>query len=120
MWRRCCDTKNPAFPNYGGRGITVCEDWRIFATFREWAMLNGYERGLEIDRRDNDGPYSPNNCRWVTHRQNSDNQRKTVKLNIDGEIITVSDAAKRFGISPVTIRSRLRRGWTDTEAVLPA
>lgn len=69
MRRRCADPRHEKFPNYGGRGIAVCAEWQTSPRpFIAWALLNGWQPGLQIDRRDNDGPYSPDNCRFVTLR----------------------------------------------------
>lgn len=76
MQRRCYCKKSQGYLNYGGRGITVCEEWQqSLLLFCEWAMSHGYTEGLEIDRRDNDGPYSPDNCRFVTRIVNVNNTR---------------------------------------------
>jgi len=75
--RRIFDTEFESYLDYGGRGITVCEEWLEFTVFRDWALANGYKDGLEIDRRNNDGNYCPDNCRWVTHAENSHNRSKS-------------------------------------------
>jgi len=72
---RCSNSKYRDYHCYGGRGISVCKEWMTFIPFKDWALSNGYKRGLEIDRIDNDGNYESNNCRWVTRRQNSMNRR---------------------------------------------
>ncbi len=74
---RCNNSNYREFHLYGGRGITVCPEWDDAKTFVEWAMFNGYEIGLEIDRRDNSRGYSPDNCRFVTGAVNSQNSRNT-------------------------------------------
>jgi hypothetical protein len=75
--QRCNNPKYKSFAYYGGRGIKVCEEWQDdYALFRNWAMANGYSRELEIDRKDNNKGYSPDNCRWVTRQQNMMNVRK--------------------------------------------
>ena len=66
--------------NYQDRGITVCDEWLVFENFRDWALSHGYSDDLEIDRRDNDKGYCPDNCRWVSRRENMNNRRNTIRL----------------------------------------
>lgn len=77
MKRRCKSETNPDYKNYGGRGISVCDEWENnFSSFAEWALNNGYSDQLTIDRIDNDGDYSPQNCRWTTMLIQRHNQRR--------------------------------------------
>ena len=71
MKRRCNNKTHPAYKWYGARGIKVCDEWNDSTPFREWALSNGYEEGLELDRIDNNGNYEPDNCQWVTHKENT-------------------------------------------------
>lgn len=75
---RCRYRSCTGYINYGGRGITMCQEWQAsYPAFRDWALAHGYRAGLQIDRIDNDGNYSPSNCRWVTHSINCRNRRNT-------------------------------------------
>lgn len=84
MKQRCLNQKCHAYYNYGARGITVCDEWMEFEPFCEWALSSGYVQGLDLDRADNDGNYTPDNCRWVSRRENINNRRKTVYLTVNG------------------------------------
>ena len=115
MWQRCYDFKVSQYPRYGGRGITICDEWlgeKGFETFREWALNHGYKETLSIDRVDNDKEYSPNNCRWATNKEQMNNRRCNVFLEMDGERHTMTEWAKITGINKETIISRHRAGWS--------
>lgn len=121
---RCLNPNNKNYSEYGGRGITVCDNWKNdFSAFKKWALLNGYHPSLEIDRKNNDKGYSPDNCRWTSHKENSRN-RRGVKLKIS-EVRNIKTAlfsqktppktlASEFGVSISTIRAiKSGRIWGD-------
>lgn len=80
MKQRCVNKNGRKWYRYGGRGITFCESWQEFKTFKEWALNNGYKKGLTLDRIDNNGNYEPSNCQWLPLVENSI-KRSNVKLN---------------------------------------
>jgi hypothetical protein len=115
---RCSDPNSLPFKDYGGRGITVCEEWKNdFKAFYDWAMANGYKEGLTLDRIDNNQGYSPDNCRWATVKEQSNNRRSNTFLVFCGERKTISQWADDTGISRETLYKRLANGW-DIEETL--
>lgn len=107
---------------YGERGISVCEEWLSKdgqKNFREWAVNNGYEKGLTIDRIDNNKGYSPDNCRWVTAKEQSYNRRSNKLITIHGKTQTVTEWAKETGIPIGTLQNRLRYGWEEDRLLEP-
>ncbi len=112
MVKRCTNDKALAYKNYGGRGISVCAEWLKDKTeFFKWALSNGYKKGLQIDRIDNDGNYSPLNCRYVTPKENNRNRRVTRFLVFNGEKKSVAEWCEQLGITPQNCYYRIKMGW---------
>lgn len=113
MWQgmkaRCYNPNNKEYHNYGARGIKVCEEWHASAIFGEWAMSHGYEKGLQLDRVDNNGDYCPENCRWVTPQVNANNRRNNVFVTIDGITDTVANTCRRYGLNSRLVEKYKRR-----------
>lgn len=110
---RCSDPNNDVYHHYGGRGITICEEWRNdFRTFYEWAMKNGYADNLTIDRIDVNGNYCPENCRWVEFKEQMNNTRRNRFLTFKGETKTVAQWSEELSIKPATLYTRLNKGWS--------
>lgn len=110
MLKRCFNNRTSAYKDYGGRGITVCDEWRKdFMSFYNWALNNGYEETLTIDRTDVNGNYEPSNCRWIPMGEQSRNTRKNVYFTYNGETKIISDWVKELGIPMTTFRRRMKQ-----------
>lgn len=112
MRQRCMDPNYHSFREYGGRGITICPAWGDFEAFRDWALANGYQDNLTLDRKDTNGPYSSENCRWATMTEQQNNKRNNRILTYDGETHTAPEWARMTGIPVTTIYNRMEYGWT--------
>lgn len=118
MKARCYNPKNKKFVIYGGRGITVCEEWvNNYTAFRDWSLSHGYAEHLTIDRIDNDKGYSPENCRWATVLQQARNKQHNHLITYKNETKTLSEWAEQFHIDHRTILRRLELGWSVEEAL---
>lgn len=94
MKQRCCNPKDDDYPNYGGRGIYICDEWLSDREkFVRWSLENGYAPTLEIDRKNNDGPYAPWNCRWTTKPVQNNNKSSNRRIEIDGVTHTLAEWA---------------------------
>lgn len=111
MIRRCHCEKDKDYRNYGGRGIGVCQEWKEnFMSFYNWAMSNGYTETLTLDRIDNDGNYEPNNCRWTTMKEQSNNTRTNRYITYNGQTKTLTQWAEQIGLKEDTLRARIVSG----------
>lgn len=119
MRKRCLVPSCPDYPRYGGRGVTICDQWlRDYGVFREWAVTNGgYRKGLTLDRIDSHGNYEPANCRFVTKADQQLNIRRGIKLTVDGETRSLAEWARVSGVDPDVIRARYYGGWPHKQAV---
>ena len=114
MKERCLASYHTSYESYGARGITVCNEWRnSFEAFRDWAMTNGYQDDLTLDRIDVNGNYCPENCRWATRAEQALNRRPNVMFN--GKCI--AQWARELGIGSTTIFTRMRRGMSIEDAI---
>lgn len=119
MKQRCYNRNNKSWPAYGGRGITVCESWRkSFAQFYE--DMGPRPDKFSLDRKDNDGPYSPENCRWANWTTQARNRRSNRYIAFNGETRLLTEWAERTGISAGTIWFRLNKGWGIPRALTTA
>lgn len=118
MKGRCNNCKNKAYSYYGGRGIKVCQDWdESYALFRDWALANGYQENLTIDRIDVNGNYCPENCRWVSMKVQMNNTRANRRITLNGETKTMAEWSESTGLSYETIRNRTIKGKPADEVL---
>lgn len=122
MRARCENPNSISYKSYGGRGINVCEEWLEYANFKKWALESGYDESAPlgectIDRIDADGNYCPENCRWVTAKDQANNRRSTPFLTINGETLPLTEWAEKTGIPRDLIYSRYKRGWSGEELI---
>ena len=108
MIARCYSKNTRGYKYYGSRGIVVCDEWREFIGFKEWALSSGYAENLTIERQDFDGNYEPSNCIWITQAFQTKNSRHNQLVVLDGVTYTLTDAAKKIGISRHSIYERLK------------
>ena len=117
MKDRCLRKKSNAYKNYGGRGISICEEWLGFKPFMEWALTNGYQENLTIERKDNNDNYCPENCTWILKSEQAKNSRNLKFIIFNGEKKFLAEWAKIIGIDRRTISARLKRGWSIKKAL---
>ena len=116
MVQRCTNKNHPSYSYYGGRGITVCDEWRdSFEAFREWALASGYNDGAEkwvctLDREDTDGNYGPGNCRWTSQKEQMNNTRRCHFVTVDGETKNLTQWAEAIGVHRQTLYKAKRQG----------
>lgn len=110
MKARCYRKSAREYENYGGRGITVCEEWRSnYEKFKEWAINNGYADNLTIDRINVNGNYEPTNCRWITNKEQQNNRRDNACYEFNGETKTLAQWSEELGICYKTLQKRIRK-----------
>lgn len=108
MKQRCYGETYKDYPNWGGRGICVCDEWKDdYAAFRSWALSSGYEKGLSLDRIDVNGNYEPLNCRWVDWHTQAINRTCSMNYEINGKIMNLVDIAEKYGIKYGTLYQRI-------------
>ena len=112
MKERCCNPNSKPFPDYGGRGITICDEWLNFIGFKDWAYENGYQDDLTLDRINNDGNYEPSNCRWTDLFTQGRNKRNNRLMTFNGETHCLSEWVEITGIKYGTLLTRIMNGWT--------
>jgi hypothetical protein len=121
--QRCFYLKNINYKNYGGRGIIMCEEWKNnYSLFKKWSLNNGYIENegrniLTIDRIDNNGNYEPNNCRFITNKENSQNRRNNYSIEYNGEFFNLKNLCSKLDLKYTTIRKRVYDGIPINKAL---
>lgn len=120
VWENMIDrTTNPnnnKYQNYGGRGISVCDEWKEYINFSNWAKENGYNDSLTIDRIDVNGKYEPSNCRWATQQVQANNRTNNYYITWNDKTQSLKDWSRELNLTYDTLRSRLKRGWSVEKA----
>lgn len=120
MYCRCNYKSTNGYKNYGGRRITVCNEWigiEGFVRFYNWAIENGYKDGLTLDRINLNGNYEPSNCKWSTPKEQSNHRRNSRYITFNNETKTAKQWCDLYKISQTTFNDRLNRGWTIEQAL---
>lgn len=117
MKMRCYNPKNPRYSSYGAKGVKVCDEWlKNFMNFYNWAINNGYQNDLSIDRINVDGNYEPINCRWATNKMQGTNTTRNHIIKYNGQIKTISEWAEIYNIAPSVLGARIRLNWDIEKA----
>lgn len=117
MLTRCTNSNREDWKRYGGRGIAICEEWKDYEKFRDWALNNGYQENLTIDRINVNKGYSPGNCRWITLKEQARNKRNTVKLTINGVEKPLATWCEETYKDYNKVLRRKEDGWSDYECL---
>ena len=118
MKTRCTNPNYDKYQYYGGKGIKICDEWmNSWYAFLDWAEANGYREDLTLDRIDVNGDYSPENCRWVSRKEQANNRSSNKQLTFNGQTKTLQEWAEYTGIDANTIGQRLRSGWNVERAL---
>lgn len=117
MVQRCHNPNTRGYKWYGAKGITVCDEWRHFRTFKAWALSEGFEPGLSIERIDNSKGYCPENCKWIPLSEQGKNKTDNHYITFNGETKTITDWGKHLNVDKSALSHRLRRGWNEHDAL---
>ena len=116
MRLRCYNEDNVNYKYYGGKGVAICDEWLLsFENFFDWAINNGYNENLTIDRIDSEKEYSPDNCKWSTKKEQAYNRSMSVKLTLNGRTMYMTEWAEELEIDKKILSWRYNNGWSDEE-----
>lgn len=108
MRERCYNKSNISYKNYGGKGVSVCDEWGLFETFKSWAYANGYKEGLTIDRKDINKGYCPENCQWANYITQANNTSRNIFITYNGSRMTIAEWARTMWVNYRTLYNALR------------
>ena len=115
MKQRCLNPNNKGYPNYGGRGVTICDKWMSFEGF--YSDMGDKPARLSLERINNNNGYSPENCKWADRASQNSNKRNNRYIEANGETRTITEWSRVLGVSHATIISRIERDWSEVDAV---
>lgn len=121
MKHRCNtkDTTRREYKNYAGKGISYCDDWELYENFYSWALASEYEDGLTLDRINPSGDYCPDNCRWLTRKEQNNNKSNNIIVDYQGEEITLGELSERIGIKYYVLYKRYSKGDRGDRLIRP-
>jgi hypothetical protein len=114
---RCNESNDTHRDVYFSRGIKVCDEWLVYENFRDWALNNGFQKNLTIDRIDNSKGYLPDNCRWITAKEQGRNKRNNIIIEFNGQRLCLSAWAEKYGLNRYTLKGRIEREWGIEKAL---
>ena len=117
MRTRCENSNSPSFINYGRKGIRVCDEWQDYNSFKKWSMDNGYQDDLTIDRINPTQGYCPQNCRWISIKEQQSNRTNNHLITFQSRTLTLQQWGEELGIKWTTLYGRLNRGWSIEKAL---
>lgn len=115
MLQRCDNPNTRDYSRYGGRGVTVCQEWRTFEVFLK--DMGERPDGMTIDRIDVNGNYEPSNCRWASYKTQTNNRAVTRMVAANGQTLPLTEWSALIGIKPITLEKRIKAGWTDHDTI---
>ena len=119
MKQRCFNSDRRDWMEYGGRGITMCDEWLDSKMFFKWALENDYEKGKTLDRIDVNGNYEPSNCRWATLKEQGRNKRNNIHVTVNGTEYVLSELAEQFNLPYPTVWQRYKQGDRGERLIRP-
>lgn len=118
MRQRCFNKNNQKYEYYGGKGVSICAEWNDFSNFREWAISNGYNEDLTLDRIDVNGNYEPANCRWVTHQIQANNKSNNKIIVYNSKQMTMADFCREYNLNYRLFSKYLIKGLSISDAMV--